>query len=144
MAEKVRQSMGLQWGTHFGPHDITQKHQGWEQAESRLMLARRAGWHFTVTPKMSLDDGIESLRYILPKVRIDMNGCALGVRALREYQREYDDVKACFREKPLHNWSSHPIDALRYLSINYRRLYAIPMEQHSYEYGDGGNGVQEY
>ena len=135
-AEQMRQSMNCQWGTHFGPHDIAQKHQGWESTESRLMQARRAGWHFQITPKTEIEDGIESIRFILPKIRIDKNGASLLVRALREYQRVYDESRACFQSRPLHNWSSNPIDALRYLAVNYRRLYDIPQQSRTYEYKD--------
>jgi len=133
-AERLRQQWGCQWGTHFGPFDITQSHQSWEQAESRLMLARKAGWHFQVTPKLSIEDGIEAMRYIFPKLRVNSDDCTLGVRAMREYRREYDDVNACFKPKPLHNWSSNIMDALRYLAVNYRRLYDVPSPVRTYEY----------
>ncbi len=134
-AEQIRRSINCQWGNHFAPHDINQAHQGFEQCESRLIQARKHGWHFQVTPKVALEDGIESLRYILPKVRIDKNNCSLGVRALREYQRVYDESRACFQSKPLHNWASHIVDALRYLSVNHRRLYDIPSPPMTYEVG---------
>jgi len=133
-AESVRQTMGLQWGTHFGPHDITQKHQSWEQAESRLMLARKAGWHFQVTPKLDIEDGIEAMRYIFPKLKVDPSGCQLGVRAMREYQREYDEANACYKKKPLHNWASNIMDSLRYLAVNYKRLYDVPIPPRQYTY----------
>jgi hypothetical protein len=131
-ANKLKEQWGCQWGNHFGPHDISQKHQGWEQAESRLMQARRAGWNFQITPKLSLEDGIEALRYMLPRLRINTTECTLGIRALREYQREYDEANACFATKPLHNWASHIVDSLRYLAINYRRLYDIPLSKSVY------------
>ena len=133
-AERLRQQWGCYWGTHFGPFDIAQRHQSWEQAESRLMLARKAGWHFQVTPKLSIEDGIEAMRYIFPKLKVNSQDSSLGVRAMREYRREYDEVNACFKPKPLHNWSSNIMDALRYLAINYRRLYDVPSPSRTYQY----------
>jgi len=133
-AEKLRRQWGCYWGTHFGPHDIAQKHQSWEQAESRLMLARKAGWHFQVTPKLDVEDGIEAMRYIFPKLKVNSDDVSIGVRAMREYRREYDEANACFKQKPLHNWSSNIMDALRYLAVNYRRLYDVPSAQRTYEY----------
>lgn len=135
-AEQVRRSIGLGWGNHFMPHDVNQAHQGYEQVESRLMQARRHGWHFQVTPKVNFEDGIEAIRYVLPKLRIDKNNCQLGIRALREYQREYDEQRCCYKSKPLDNWSTHIVDALRYLAVNYRRLYDTPQESRTYEYQD--------
>ena len=131
-AERVRQSMGLQWGHHFGPHDIDQKHQGWEHAESRLMQARKHGWHFQVVPKVNFEDGIEAVRYMFPRLRIDKLNCSLALRALREYQRNYDEKKARFDSKPLDNWAVHIADAFRYLGVQYKRLYDIPQAPSTY------------
>jgi len=132
LAERIRQSLGCQWGNHFMPHDVKQKHQGWEQAESRLMMARQHGWFFQVTPKMDVEDGIEAMRYVLPRIRIDKNNCSIGIRALREYQREFDELKGCYRKKPLDNWATHIVDAIRYLAVNYRRLYDVPQAPTKY------------
>lgn len=132
-AEQIRQSFGCRWGHHFMPHDVKQGHQGWEQAESRLMIARKHGWFFQVTPRVNLEDGIEAMRYVFPKIRIDKLNCALGIRALREYQREYDEAKACYKKTPLENWAIHIADAFRYLSVNYRKLFDIPLPPRKYE-----------
>lgn len=131
-AEKYRISVGCQWGNHFGPHDIDQKHQGWEHAESRLMQARRNGWHFQVVPKVNFEDGIEAVRYMFPRIRINKLLCQLLIRVLREYQREYDDAKARFDLKPLDNWAVHGADAFRYLGVQYKRLYSMPTPPSQY------------
>lgn len=125
-AELIRQRLNLSWGQHFMPHDIKQGHQGWENTESRLMKARREGWTFIITPKVNVIDGIEAMRSVLPYTRINMPTCDIGMRALREYQREYDEVKAKFKKTPMDNWAIHLADAFRYLSINYRRLFVMP------------------
>jgi phage terminase large subunit len=131
-AERVRQSMGLEWGYHFGPHDIDQKHQGWEHTESRLMQARKHGWHFQMVPKVAFEDGLESVRYMFPRLRIHKVNCSLAIRALREYQRSYDEVKARFDPRPLDNWAVHIADAFRYLGVQYKRLYDVPMAPSTY------------
>jgi phage terminase large subunit len=130
--ELMRQSFGCRWGNHFMPHDVKQAHQGWEQAESRLMIARQHGWFFQVTPKVNFEDGIEAMRYVLPKIRIDKTNCQIGIRAIREYQRAYDEARACYQSKPMDNWATHIVDALRYLAVNYRRLYDTPQAQVTY------------
>ena len=132
-AEKVRQSMGLEWGYHFGPHDIDQKHQGWEHTESRLTQARKHGWHFQMVPKVAFEDGIEAVRYMFPRLRIDKLNCQLLLRALREYQREYKENKGIFSDKPLDNWAVHIADAIRYLGVQYKRLYDIPFPPQIYQ-----------
>jgi hypothetical protein len=131
--ELIRQSFGCRWGNHFMPHDVKQAHQGWEQAESRLMIARQHGWFFQVTPKVNFEDGIEAMRYIFPKIRIDKTNCMIGIRAIREYQRQYDEQRACYQSKPMDNWATHIVDALRYLAVNYRRLYNTPQQTIKYD-----------
>ena len=133
-AERVRQDFGCEWGNHFGPHDIDQKQQGWEHCESRLMQARKHGWHFQMVPRVFFEDGIEAVRFMLPRVRINNPVCDLLVRAVREYQREWDEVKGRYKPKPLDNWAVHIADAVRYLGVQYKRLYSVPIPQSTYDY----------
>jgi len=125
-ADNFRNIMNAKWGMHFAPHDVSQKHQGFEHAESRLTQARKYGWHFNVLPKISFEDGMEQLRYVFPRMRIDKNRCALAHRALSEYQRKWDEVKAIYSPKPLDNWAVHIADSFRYLAIAYRRVFEMP------------------
>lgn len=126
-AERVRHQFGCRWGNHFAPHDISQKHQGWEHAESRLSQAQKYGLIFQVLPKLSLEDGIEATRHLLPRTRINKTYASLVAQALREYQRLYLENKGVYDKKPLDNWATHIADAIRYLAVAYKRLYAIPM-----------------
>jgi len=36
---------------------------------------------------------------------------------LINYQREYDEKLQTFKDRPLHDWSSHGSDAFRYLAM---------------------------
>jgi phage terminase large subunit len=131
-ANKIKQSFRCEWGHHFMPHDVAQKHQGWEHAESRLMMARQHGWLIQQVPKVNFEDGIEAMRYVLPRIRLDKLNCAQALRALSEYQREYDDELARFSKAPLDNWAVHIADAFRYLSVQYKRLYDVPTPPSTY------------
>jgi hypothetical protein len=42
---------------------------------------------------------------------------SLGLDAIRNYRREYNEKQQVFYDKPLHDWSSHFADAFRYLAI---------------------------
>ena len=135
-AEKIRQSLGGTWGNHFMPHDVKQEHQGWENTESRLIQARKQGWHFQMVPKVNFEDGIEAARYMFPRIRIDKTNCNLGLRALREYQRLYKEGTGVYSKNPLDNWATHIADAFRYLAVQYRRLYDIPAPPSIYNVGN--------
>lgn len=135
-AESFRRGTGCRWGGFYGPHDIDQHHQGWEVTESRLMSARKAGYMFSVTPKVNFADGIEQTRFVLDKVRIDRTKCHLGLRALREYARKFDEANNKYSDKPQEGWYLHAVDALRYLSVNYMRFFLTPDAPRSYQVGN--------
>lgn len=73
----------------------------------------------SVCPNLQLQDGIQAVRAILPRCWFDAVKCKAGLEALRQYQREWDDDRKVFADKPLHNWASHPSDAFRYLAVSY-------------------------
>jgi hypothetical protein len=70
-----------------------------------------------IVPRLSKEDGIRISRQILKITDFDAEGCEDGIEALREFQREWDDTKKMFKDRPLHDWTSHYSDAFRYLSI---------------------------
>ena len=46
--------------------------------------------------------------------------CEEGIECLRQYQREYDEDKKVFRDKPRHDWTSHGADAFRMLAVAWK------------------------
>ena len=77
------------------------------------------GWNPRKVPNLSKVDGIQAARISLKNAIIDTK-CEEGVNALRQYQREYDIDKKCFKDDPRHDWTSHYADAFRYVSIVWR------------------------
>jgi hypothetical protein len=45
-----------------------------------------------------------------------------GREALKQYRAEYDDDKRTFKDKPLHDWTSHPADGMRTLAMGWRAI----------------------
>ena len=39
-----------------------------------------------------------------------------AIDAIRQYRREYDEKGQRFKDRPLHDWTSHYADGLRYLA----------------------------
>jgi len=79
------------------------------------------GYIIRIVPSLSLQDGIQAARKTLPRCWFDEEACATGIDALGQYQREWDDKTKCFRNTPRHDWTSHPADAFRYLSIMWQQ-----------------------
>ena len=77
------------------------------------------GWKPRIVPELGLIDGIQASRLTLAECFIDSK-CADGLDALKQYQREYDEDKRAFRDKPRHDWTSHYADAFRYACLVWR------------------------
>ena len=76
---------------------------------------------FSVVPKIGIDEGIEHVREILPNCAFDESKCELGISCLENYRKEWDDKRGCWKDKPLHDWSSHGADAFRYFAVSMGR-----------------------
>jgi phage terminase large subunit len=111
----VLQSKPYRWGSHYLPHDVTVKELG--TGKSRIESLSALGISATVVRKLSVEDGINAVRRILPRCWFDRDTTAEGIKALRQYRREWDDQRKVFYERPYHDWASHPADAFRYLAI---------------------------
>jgi len=113
-----RDKHNIAFGDHFAPHDI--KVRELTNGKSRLETARAMGIRFRITPNIKIMDGIEAARRILPRCWFDEKRCSEGINALQNYRAEYDDKKKIYRDKPLHDWSSHASDAFRYFAVAWR------------------------
>jgi len=108
---------GYKYGFHYLPHDARAKTLASggksiiEQISAKIDIK-----HLKIVPNLSLQDGIQASRLALTRAWFD-NRCEEGIECLRQYQREWDDDKKVFRDRPKHDWTSHSADAFRYLSI---------------------------
>lgn len=115
---------GYKYGSHYGPHDIENREFG-SGARSRKDLAaegfdidgKRVKINFQVVPRKTIDDGIEDARRCLDVCIFDQKKCEPGIKALESYRKEWNDKLGCWRDRPLHDWSSHYADAFRYLAV---------------------------
>ena len=99
---------------HWAPHDIQVRELG--SGRSRLEVAASLGIRFDITPNISVKDGIDALRMLLPRCWIDSRKCAIGIEALKSYREKFDDKRG-ISLGPLHDWSSHAADAARYMAV---------------------------
>ena len=109
---------GISYEGHLAPHDIEVREL--TSGRARIDVAREMGIHFEVVPKLSVDDGIEAVRNLLPRCWFDRDRCAKGIEALRSYRRDMVARTGELSSRPLHDWSSHAADAFRYLALGIR------------------------
>ena len=115
------QSKDYDYGIHWLPHDARAKTLSSggksiiEQLSAKIPLES-----MKIVPNLSLQDGIQASRMALQRAWFDGDKCMEGIECLRQYQREYDEDKKVFRDRPRHDWTSHSADAWRYCSIAWR------------------------
>jgi len=100
---------------HTLPHDVQVRELG--SGKSRLEVLQEAGLNVRIASRMSVDDGIQAVRRLLPRCWFNVPAVKQGLDCLRNYRREFDEKRKVFYDRPLHDWSSHGSDAFRYLAI---------------------------
>jgi len=105
---------------HYAPHDIEVQEFG--NGKTRREIAYQLGIRFKVVPKLPVEEGIHAVTMLLNRCWIDTDHCKNLIDALRHYHRKYIDKNRMFRSKPVHDWSSHACDAMRYLAVGLQEL----------------------
>lgn len=108
------------YDSHNGPHDLEQRE--FTSGKTRKDFAWNLGIYFDIVPKLPLMDGIDAARACLATCSINEKTCTDLVDSLYSYRREFDDKTKLFKDKPLHDHSSHAADAMRYLAIGWRNI----------------------
>jgi hypothetical protein len=116
--EKRERQHGWKRGSAYVPHDAKVKE--WGSGRTRVETMSALGLKPVLVPLATIDDGINAVRRTLPLCVFHPRCEDGGISALEQYRREWDDDKKCFTPKPLHDWSSNPADAFRYLSQSWR------------------------
>ena len=115
-AQALRHRSQYDYAPLILPHDAQARELG--TGKSRTEMMEDLGFKVRIAPRLGPEDGIEAVRRLLPRTWIDETKCADGLRAIRDY-REKVDPKRRVSMGPLHDWTSHSADALRYLMTSY-------------------------
>lgn len=117
---------GWRYRKHMLPHDARAKTLATKQSVLEQAVKKFGAAHVGITPELGLLDGIQASRALLlhegtrihPRCSFEAHSrdCD-GVEALRAYHREWDAARKCFRESPVHDWSSHTADGFRYMAV---------------------------
>ena len=103
---------------HIAPHDMAVR--DWSTGKTRFEAAQRLGVNFHIVPKLPIGEGIDASRNILSRCRFDAEKCKNGIATLENYGKEWDDKRACYKKKPVHDWTSHGADAWRMFALGIR------------------------
>ena len=107
------------------------------QSPRRKELLSHLGIKFEVSPNLSIEDGINSVRTVFNRLWIDKVKCDRAISGLKNYKKEWDEKNKVFRNNPKHDWASHPADALRTFGVCFKENIVQQMQK-------GAGGVKPF
>lgn len=114
---KVLRDLPYVYHKHTGPHDL--KNREYSNGKTREEAAANLGFRFDYAIESSLSDGINAVRGIFGKLRINKPNCGDFIDSIFNYRREWDERNQIFRDRPNHDWTSHDADMLRYFAVSW-------------------------
>jgi hypothetical protein len=115
---RLYEQRGWMHGNDYVPHDAKVKE--WGSGRTRVETMSGLGLSPMLVPLSTVEDGVNAVRRMLPLCIFHPRCEDGGISALEQYRREWDDDKKCFKPTALHDWTSHPADAFRYLAMSYK------------------------
>lgn len=105
------------YATVWLPHDA--KAKTFATHKSAMEQFIDAGLPVQITPRLSVEDGIEATRQTIPITHFDYRRerAYTLVEAARTYRKKFDEKHQVFSNTPLHSYESDFCDALRYMAI---------------------------
>ena len=121
---KAVNERGYRYAKHWLPHDARAKTlaSGGRSIIEQLIPLLGGVSKLDIVPSLSVQDGIQAARLMLPRVWFDRNNTYDAFEFLKQYQREWDEDKKTFRDKPRHDFTSHCADAFRMLALSWREI----------------------
>ncbi len=75
-----------------------------------------------IVPRVgSKRESINAARMVFGQCRFDKEKCRLGLKALENYQRQWNEKNLVYSETPLHNWASNGSDAFQTFAMGTRK-----------------------
>lgn len=106
----------------YAPHDAKQRQ--WGSGHTPKEIAAQLGVPFEDVPNVSVEDRIHATRLFLSQCEFDAEGCKDGIRGLRNWRWDQNARLNERKNKPLHNWASHPADGFSYFALSADQMRA--------------------
>lgn len=107
------------YSAHVLPHDIMARELGTGKSRFEVLSSLvPESQPLLVAPSLSVEDGIQAVRSVIPMCYWDAEKAEDGISGLRNYARSKSG-------KPVHNWASHPADAFRVGSVSLHQTLGL-------------------
>lgn len=99
------------WGNHYWPHDGDREDLFLESGRLGLVEEKHNFHPQVVSRVLRKVDGIDKARSAFADCDFDEKECATGLKHLRMYRKEWDDMREVWKANPRHDDASHGADA---------------------------------
>ncbi len=107
---------GYKYRNHYAPHDIEVFEMG--SSMTRFDAAAKLGLHFVTLEAMDFLDSVEAVKNVLARCWFDEERTQKLIKSLKAFRREWDDKLGKWKDSPLKDWSSDPVDAFRLMCVS--------------------------
>lgn len=137
---------GYSLGTHYLPHDAMQTERSGSNFAAELRQAGLA--NLVCVPRTaSVWIGINHMLELMPSIVWRQTATVdKGIEALAAYRQHIEGVGALTRAEPVHDWASHPADAIRTMAEAHRAglfRFASAAQPRPDEYRPGGGHARK-
>jgi hypothetical protein len=109
------------------PHDARVRELG--TGLTRVEVLKRKKRNVRIVALHKVDDGINAVRELLPIMYFDSDKCEYLLECLMQYREDYDERLLTLKSRPLHDWTSHSSDAIRYMCMAYKEDRPKPIRK---------------
>lgn len=115
---RMLQNKPYVYSVHRLPHDAAKHELGTGKTIKEVFEELLPKENFEIVPDVGLLNGINQVRMRIGNLWIDEDLGAKLIEAAEIYRREWIEELQTFRDKPVHDWASHWMDALRYWAVS--------------------------
>lgn len=107
-----------EWDDHYWPHDG--KREDLFLENGRLGEAEKHGLRPRIVGRASDKmQAIDAARTVFASCDFDAAGCATGIKRLRHFRKEWDDIREVWKDRPRHDDNSHGADGFMTFACGY-------------------------
>lgn len=119
-AHYMKNRLPYTYGNIWLPHDAEATKIGMVKNIKKQFQEQFPNNLIRIVPKLSIAEGINAARLLLPNCFFDEDGCSDGLESLRRYR--YKVVDGQYSRDPMHDNYSHGADAFRYLALTIKNV----------------------
>jgi hypothetical protein len=118
----MQQQTGYVYGRHYLPHDGNTRHMTIDKPMTyKDMLGDLHVYNVEIVKRvLHITTGIQAMRQAFPGCCFDEKNCAVGLKHVQNYRKQWNNTLVCWSDHPKHDQASNAADALRQFAQGYK------------------------